>query len=309
MDDIALSIQHVTKDYGRDRGNFDISLEIKKGETVVIIGENGAGKTTLLRQIMGFIKSNKGKITVLGYDAYKMSDYTKNFLAYIPGEINFPDVKTGTEFIKEIGAEIGLKEESYIKADEIIKRMQLDITAYPRRMSKGMKQKTSIVLALMRNYPILVMDEPTTGLDPLMRDEFLNLIKEEKAKGTTVIMTTNTIEEAEKIADKVVFLTGGKIIEVVDMNALNNSPYRYYKIEFNSARDYKDMCDLYKKEIFRIQPQYKQISIKIDKKDCNKLLRNLSDCNVKFISQIPYTLQSYFDESKKKLNGGNANGK
>lgn len=307
MSDIALSIEHVTKNYGKSRGNFDINLDVKKGETVIIIGENGAGKTTLLRQIMGFIKSDEGKITVLGYDAHKLSDLTKNFLAYIPGEINFPDVKSGAEFIREIGGEIGLKEENYKKADEIIKRMQLDVTAYPRRMSKGMKQKTAIVLAFMRNYPILIMDEPTTGLDPLMRDEFLRLVQEEKEKGTTIIMTTNTIEEAEKVADRVVFLTEGKIIQDVHMDEINHSPYRYYKIEFTNDKDYTEMLELYKNEIIRIQPQYKQISVKIDKKDITKLIRNLSDCRLKFFSQIPYTLQNYFDESKKRI-GGNANG-
>ena len=155
----VIYIEHVTKDYGQGRGNFDVTLDIKEGETMGIVGENGAGKTTLIRQIMGFIKSDKGHINIYNMDAYKDSAHTKQFIGYIPGEINFPDVKSGTEFLHSYGSSLGMKKDNFDYADEIIKRMQLDIRAYPRRMSKGMKQKTAIVSAFMLKAPIILMDE------------------------------------------------------------------------------------------------------------------------------------------------------
>ena len=194
---LVIDIDHVTKDYGQNRGNFDINLQVHDGECVGIVGENGAGKTTLLRQIMGFIRSDSGHVKIYHFDAYLDAADTKCYIGYIPGEINFPDVPTGIDFLHQYGYSLGMKPQDFGYADSIISRMQLDIRAYPRRMSKGMKQKTAIVASMMRKPPILLMDEPSTGLDPLMREELLTLIQEQKDRGSTMIMTSNSIDELE----------------------------------------------------------------------------------------------------------------
>lgn len=166
-----IRLEDVTKDYGEGRGNFHVDLSVKKGETLGIVGENGAGKTTLMRQLMGFISSDEGFITIDGMDAYLEAQKTKRLIGYIPGEINFPDVKSGTAFLHSYGDALGAKEEDYAYANEPSAACRLDIRAYPKRMSKGMKQKTSIVAAFMRRPSILFLDEPSIGLDPLMREE------------------------------------------------------------------------------------------------------------------------------------------
>mgnify|MGYP002515645785 FL=1 len=294
----VISIENVSKDYGLNRGNFNISLDVKEGETLGIVGENGAGKTTLIRQIMGFIKSDEGLIRIYNYDAYKDSALTKRYIGYIPGEINFPDVKTGIEFLHNYGMSLGMKEDDFDYANEIISRMQLDIRAYPKRMSKGMKQKTSIVAAIMLKSPILIMDEPSIGLDPLMREELLKLILEQKERNATMIMSSNAIEELERVCDKVAYLSNGKIIDIADVKKIKERDKRDYKIEFNSKNDYQ-LFSKGKKDIIRTQDNFNQLTIRVDKKEIVNLLDELKNYNVKYISEVKYDLSTYFNERRK----------
>ena len=176
MKEKAIGIHDLTKDYGSGRGVFDINFDIYKGEMLGFVGSNGAGKTTTIRNIMGFLKPDKGNVTVYGMDSWQDAEKTKKYIGYVPGEIAFPDLKTGTEFIKSQAEFLGLKDMSY--ANFLIEKLQLDPSANLKRMSKGMKQKTAIVVALMADPDILILDEPTTGLDPLMIVSFLEILAE-----------------------------------------------------------------------------------------------------------------------------------
>ena len=160
------------------------------------VGTNGAGKTTTIRHLMGFLKPQSGSATINGLDCWKDSAEIKKWIGYIPGEIAFPDAPTGTDFLKKQAELLGLKDMSY--ADSIIKKLQLDPTAKLKRMSKGMKQKTAIVAAFMADPDILILDEPTTGLDPLMRKEFISILDEEKKKGKTILMSSHMFDEVEQ---------------------------------------------------------------------------------------------------------------
>ncbi|HBF68506.1 MAG TPA: ABC transporter ATP-binding protein [Firmicutes bacterium] len=296
----VILIKDVTKDYGSNRGNFNINLDIKEGETLGIVGENGAGKTTLIRQIMGFIKSDNGNIKIYNYDAYKDSALTKLYIGYIPGEINFPDVKTGSLFLHNYGMSLGMKENDFEYANELISRMQLDIRAYPKRMSKGMKQKTAIVSAIMLKAPILIMDEPSIGLDPLMREELLKLILEQKERGATMLISSNTIEELERVCDKVAYMSNGRIIDVAVVSDIKNRKERDYKIEFENKSDYQKFIKN-RKDIIRKQEEYNQLTIRINKNNIDELFKELTKYKVKFISEIKYNLTTYFAERRKAL--------
>ncbi len=298
----VIYIDHVTKDYGQGRGNFDLTLDIHEGETMGIVGENGAGKTTLIRQIMGFIKSDKGHIHIYNMDAYKDAANTKNYIGYIPGEINFPDVKSGTEFLHSYGRSLGMKKENFDYADEIIQRMQLDIRAYPKRMSKGMKQKTAIVSAFMLKAPIILMDEPTTGLDPLMRDELLTLVEEQKKRNATMFISSNTIEELERVCDRVALISQGKIVDIANMNDIRNRYFRDFKIEFNNEADYLTFLKE-RDDVIRVQPQFNQATLRVDRKCVDLLLNRLSELDVKYVSEVKYNLANYFDEVRKNGKG------
>lgn len=169
----VIETKQLTKDYGNGRGVFDLDLSIRKGEMVGYVGTNGSGKTTTIRHIMGFLKPTSGAAYVEGLSSWEHASEIVKKIGYVPGEIAFPDLKTGIDFLKCQADFLGLTDMSYV--NELIERLQLDPRANLKRMSKGMKQKTALVAALMNDAPIIILDEPTTGLDPLMRATFLIL--------------------------------------------------------------------------------------------------------------------------------------
>ena len=289
----VIEVENLTKDYGYGKGVFGVNVSISEGEMVGFVGTNGSGKTTTIRSILGFIKPTKGEARVNGLNSWEHSSEIIKYVGYVPGEIAFPDLKTGVDFLNSQKEFLKLDDMSY--ANELIERLQLDPRANLKRMSKGMKQKTALVAALMNDAPIIVLDEPTTGLDPLMRATFLDIIKEEHKKGKTIFMSSHNFEELEGTCDKVALINDGRVIDVCDMNLINNPAEKEFKIEFNSESDYgKFLKEPYK--VTRTQDNYNQATIKIGADDTAKLLKTLNGYDVKFISEIPYTLEKHFKE-------------
>ena len=136
-----IDIQDITKDYGGGRGVFDIAFQVKRGEVLGFLGPNGAGKTTTIRQLMGFLKPDKGKVLILGKDCFKEADQIARFVGYLPGEIAFIDSMTGMEFIRFIARMKGMKELG--RAHQLMERFELDPSPKIKKMSKGTKQKPS----------------------------------------------------------------------------------------------------------------------------------------------------------------------
>lgn len=287
----VIKLNKLTKDYGMGRGIFDVDLTINQGEMVGFVGTNGSGKTTTIRNIMGFLKPTSGSATVYGKEAWEHSSEIVKNIGYVPGEIAFPDLPTGIDFLKCQAEFLGLKDMSY--ANELIERLQLDPRANLKRMSKGMKQKTALVAALMNNSPIIILDEPTTGLDPLMRDTFLDIIKTEHIKGKTIFMSSHMFEEMESTCDRVALINDGYIVDIVDMDEIRNRKVKQFKIEFLSHDDFvRFKSEGYK--IIRTQEQYDQYTIDLPAEMTGKLLQTLKNYNVKFVSEIPYTLEKHF---------------
>lgn len=287
----VIEIKNLTKDYGNNQGIFDINLNIEKGEMIGFVGTNGSGKTTTIRNIMGFIKPTSGQVLVNNKSSWEHASEIVKDIGYVPGEIAFPDLKTGIDFLKCQAEFLNMKNMDY--ANELIERLQLDPRANLKRMSKGMKQKTALVAALMNDVPIIILDEPTTGLDPLMRVTFLDIIKEEHKKGKTIFMSSHMFEELETTCDRVALINDGKIIDVVNMDEIRNRPIKDFKIEFKSTDDYKNFLKE-KYTITRKQKQYNQVTISINAKETGELLKTLKNYDVKFISEIPYTLEKHF---------------
>lgn len=287
----VIETQELTKDYGDGKGIFDLDLSIEEGEMIGYVGTNGSGKTTTIRHIMGFLKPTKGNATVNGLSSWEHSSEIVKQIGYVPGEIAFPDLKTGVDFLKCQADFLKLRDMSY--ANELIERLQLDPKANLKRMSKGMKQKTALVAALMNDSPIIILDEPTTGLDPLMRATFLDIIEEEHRRGKTVFMSSHSFEELEKTCDKVALINNGHIVDICDMNTIRNRDIKEFKIEFHNVADYKRFLSE-KYEKIRLQDQYNQATIRIKSDETAALLNVLKNYNVKFISELPYTLEMHF---------------
>lgn len=302
----VIQLDDLTKDYGNGQGVFDLNLDIAGGEMMGYVGTNGSGKTTTIRNILGFLKPTKGKSYVNGLSSWEHANEIASFVGYVPGEIAFPDLKTGIDFLKCQAEFLGLRDMSY--ANELIERLQLDPRANLKRMSKGMKQKTALVAALMNDAPVILLDEPTTGLDPLMRATFLDIIKEEHKKGKTIFMSSHSFDELESTCDRVALINDGHIIDVCKMDDIHNREYKEFKIEFNTAEDYQRFIRG-KYEITRLQEQYSQATIKIRSTETGGLLHALRNYNVKFISELPYSLERHFKTVLRNKKENEKNGK
>ncbi len=292
--DIVIELDHVTKDYGKGRGIFDISFKIPRGCVFGYCGTNGSGKTTTLRHVMGFLKPDKGTVRVNGVDPWSNVEIKKE-IGYLPGEIAFPPFETGSLFLKSQAELINLTDMS--KAERIINALQLDPTANLKRMSKGMKQKTAIVAAFMASPSIILLDEPTTGLDPLMREAFIELLEEEKARGATVLMSNHMFDELEETCDYVAFLKDGHIVDIVDMEEIHHRPFREFSIDFFTKEDYEAAFkDENKFEVMRRIDNLKRIVVRVGAKSANDAVRELREHQAKSVVEIKYTLEKYFLE-------------
>ena len=189
------------------------------------------------------------------------------------------------------------------KAERIINALQLDPTANLKRMSKGMKQKTALVAAFMHSPEIILLDEPTTGLDPLMRDAFINIIKEEKARGATIIMSNHMFDELEETCDYVGFIKDGHLIDIVDMEEIHNRPFREYLIVYADKKGY-EKADASQVEVLENHPESFSYLVKVPNEKIDGMFRELHKSKIKLIKEVQYTLEKYFME---KVIGGNAN--
>ena len=299
MKESLIEINDLTKDYKNNRGLFSVSINLKKGEFCGLIGENGAGKSTLMRLIMGFIKPDSGRILIAGLDPFKSQEEVKQYLSYVPGEINYPDLQKGNDFLK-LQAELDPSFNKE-KANYLINKLQLDITAYPKRMSKGMKQKMAIVNALAKDKDMYLLDEPTTGLDPLMREAFLEILEEEKKNGKAIFMSSNTFEEVERVCDRVIYISEGKVVSDIDINDVKKQDLRIFKAKFadNEYFSHEKKSSYF----FKANEENKEIFYIVKRSDINKLIKKLSDLNITNMSEYNFSLKEYIDFELEQQNG------
>ncbi|WP_204305207.1 ABC transporter ATP-binding protein [Spiroplasma citri] len=188
-----ISLKNMTKKYNPNIGCFNINIAVKKGEVYGFLGPNGAGKTTVIRQMVGFIKSDNGTGTILGYDVWKDTKNIMKDLGYLAGEVNLPEYMTGISYLKTISEIRGNVDWKYV--EKLIEYFDFDPKQKIKKMSKGMKQKVAIISAFMHKPKVLILDEPTSGLDPLMQQKFDTLIKNLQKEEATIFMSSHIFSE------------------------------------------------------------------------------------------------------------------
>lgn len=224
-----INVKDVTMVYPSGKGVFDINFEVKEGSVVGYLGPNGAGKTTTIRQLLGFMKPDKGICTINKLDCFKDSCKIQQSLGYIPGEIAFLDGIGGLEYLKYISSERKLKNNKRQK--ELIDMLEFSPKGNVKKFSKGMKQKLGIVSAFMHNPDVIILDEPTSGLDPLMQSVFVNLIIEEKKKGKTILISSHIFEEIERTCDSVLIIKDGRIVANSDVEQLKSNQRKCFVLK------------------------------------------------------------------------------
>lgn len=301
MQDFLIQTEDLTKDYGQGRGIFGVDLNVERGEIFGYVGTNGSGKTTTIRHMMGFIRPDRGCAKVCDLDAWKYSTELKNHVSYVPGEIAFPSLSTGTEFLKLQADYLGVKDFTY--TNHIIELLQLDPSANLKRMSKGMKQKTAIVAALMADREILILDEPTTGPDPLMRESFIELVREEKKRGKTIFMSSHIFEEIEEVCDRVAMIRDGKIVDTVDLYQLRHWETKHFDLTFAAEEDLRGFLAEWgeRGSTAAVTDAGKySCSVELPKTETGQLFRTLSHYTLSALHEEHLTLEQYFKQVYQK---------
>lgn len=284
----VIEINNLTKDFGNNKGIFDLSFSLKQGEVVGFLGSNGAGKTTTIRHLMGFIKADNGSAKILNMDCFKNAYSVQEKIGYLPGEIAFMDNMTGAEFIHFMADMKNITDLQY--ARELIAYFDIDTKIKIKKMSKGMKQKIGLIIAFMQDTPILILDEPTTGLDPLMQTKFVDLIKKEKAKGKTILMSSHIFEEIENTCERIVMIKEGRLVADENINAMRNKMNKHYEISFSNMEDAIHFQELYSSNSYRKN----NVVYLLSNQNINHLIRELSKFNIEDINARYQTLEEVF---------------
>lgn len=238
----ALEIINLKKYYGNIRGVEDVSITLNKGEIYGFIGPNGAGKSTTIRTIMNLINKTSGTILIDGREFNKDDIKIKKIIGYLPSEINlYSDltVKETIDFHLSFYDEDLSKRRIYL-----VNTLKLDESKKIDELSFGNLKKVGIVLVLIHNPKILILDEATNGLDPIIQNIFFELLLEEKKKGTTILYSTHILSEVSKICDRIGFIKDGIIIEEVLKDNINNKNITYLTIESNDIEEIETVLNL-----------------------------------------------------------------
>ena len=285
----VIKVNNITKDYGKNRGVFNLSFEVSKGEIFGMLGPNGAGKTTTIRQLMGFIKSDKGNVKILDMDCFINRENIQLKLGYLPGEIAFMDDMKGDDFINFIADMKSIKNKKRIK--ELTDLFELDADRKINKMSKGTKQKIGIVCAFMNEPEVAILDEPTSGLDPLMQKKFIDLILEEKKKGTTIFMSSHIFEEIEKTCDRAAILKDGKLIAIENMEELKSKKNKNFEVVFKTEKD----AENFKNKIgFKSELNNNIVKIVIANNGVNNFIKEIANYDILDINSSSQTLEELF---------------
>ena len=306
-----LQVKNLTKDYGHGRGVFDISFEVEKGEVFGFLGPNGAGKTTTIRHIMGFSKPQNGSTYVNGRNSWTNYYLNQKELGYLPGEIALPESLTGTQFIKMMADLRDITDMS--RTEYLLKRFDLDPTGGLKRMSLGMKRKLAIITAFMHDPDLLVLDEPTSGLDPMMQDVFIEFIKDEKARGKTILLSSHIFTEVDATCDRIAIIKDGIIVSTVVADDIRHNESKTFKLEFA----YHEEFERFRNEVeypgrlnvLSVKRHRNQAKIVVDDKDINNFFGAVADYKLKFLTEIKFTLEDHFMKFyDKNPNGGDTLG-
>ncbi len=232
----TLEVRSLTKDYGQGRGIYDVSFAVTSGECFGFLGPNGAGKSTTIRHLMGFARPQKGLALIDGLPTFYHREEVLQKVGYVPGEIALPNALTGAEFITEQKKLKGLEDETFL--NWLLSYFELDASVLCKDMSLGMKRKLAIVVAFMDDPDILIMDEPSSGLDPVMQDRFIHLVIEEKKRKKTILLSSHIFSEIDQTADRIAVIKDGRIVSVFRAADLKHNETKGYRIVFATRHAY-----------------------------------------------------------------------
>ncbi len=227
--------ENLTKYYGKSRGILEVTLSIQEGEFFGFIGPNGAGKSTTIRTLMSLLHPSSGRAEIFGLDCRTQGPRIRKQVGYLPAEANYyDDMRVGAFFEYAMRFYPGSSRE---RLDMLCERLDVDRTKRIGALSTGNKKKLAVVQALLHEPRLLILDEPTTGLDPLVQNRLYELLREENARGVTVFLSSHVLSEVQKLCDRVAIIKEGRILRTETIEHLRGSLYKEIRVEFTRAED------------------------------------------------------------------------
>ncbi|MGX1092282.1 ABC-2 type transport system ATP-binding protein [Streptomyces albogriseolus] len=304
----AISVSGLRKSFGRTQALDGLDLSVETGEVHGFLGPNGAGKSTTLRVLLGLLRADSGTAEVLGHDPWRDAVALHRRLAYVPGDVELWPGLTGGEAIDLLARLRGGLDER--RRAELVERFDLDPTKKGRAYSKGNRQKVAIVAALASDAELLLLDEPTAGLDPLMEVVFQDVIAEAKAAGRTVLLSSHILAQVEKLADRVSIVRQGRTVQSGTLGELRHLTRT--TVEAETERPAADLARLPGVHDLRtVDEATGRIHFTVDGAHVGAAVRALSDLGVRSLVSHPPTLEElmlrhYGDELAANGHGADA---
>jgi ABC-2 type transport system ATP-binding protein len=288
MDATAISISGLVKTFGPTRALDGLDLEVRTGEVHGFLGPNGAGKTTTLRILLGLLRADTGHTELLGGDPWRDAVALHRRLAYVPGDVTLWPSLSGGEVIDLLGRLRGGLDPK--RRVELLERFDLDPHKKARTYSKGNRQKVALVAALAADVELLLLDEPTAGLDPLMEAAFRELVADERHRGRTVLLSSHILAEVEALADRVSIIRGGRIVESGTLAELRHLTRTAVTAELAAPPDGLGGLP----GVHDLEVDGTRVRLQVDTAHLDQVLRQLSAVGVRGLVSQPPTLEELF---------------
>lgn len=254
-----ISTTKLSKVFPNNRGVFDLNLRVNQGEVFGYLGPNGAGKTTTIRVFLDLARASSGSVEIFGLDSRKDSVEIKKRIGFLPGDLDLYDNMTGREFLEYFSSLRGGTDDQYVK--ELANRLNSNLDHSIGTLSHGNKQKLGLIQAFMHKPELLILDEPTQGLDPLIQHEFYHLIEELKNEGKTVFISSHILPEVERICDRVGIIREGRLIATETIKNLKENALRPIEVQFSQKIKESDFAGL-QLENLKIEDKILRCSVK-----------------------------------------------
>lgn len=284
----VIEVRGVTKRFGNFTALDSIDLTVGEGEVYGFIGPNGAGKSTTIRILLGMLKATSGSARIFGKDVWKDAVEIHRRIAYVPGDVNLWPNLTGGEVIDLLLKLRGNGNQN--KREELLERFGLDPRKKCRTYSKGNRQKVALVAAFAQDADLYLLDEPTSGLDPLMERTFQECVREAKAEGKTVFLSSHILSEVEKLCDKVAIIRQGKIIEEGSLAELRH--LTRLNVILRTKRPADGLREL--KGVHHLEGRDGALHFQVDGEELDAVIRHISRFGIEQLECLPPTLEDLF---------------
>jgi len=292
---MVIATKNLSKYYGKIKGIDDLTLQINEGEIFGFLGPNGAGKTTTIRLLMGLLKPTNGSAKIFGLDTQKDTVQIKQEISLVPGDVHLYDKMKGSELIEYID-KLNPTKEAILK-DRLIARLNFDPDRKIKTYSKGNKQKLAVIIALMHQPKLLVLDEPTVGLDPLMQQEIYKILREFKENGGTIFLSSHFLPEVDKVCDRVGIVKNGNLVSIESIEGLRSKTVRHLDVLFEGEVNLQEFQVL--SQVVSVKKINQHIRITIQG-EVDALIKHIAKYKIKDLTFNQASLEDFFMDFYKK---------